>query len=119
MVVEKELRQQHVDSQQSLACQRDAIGRRRCEISVRLQPLPGVSKTIDDVDAELRGEIARTDRAALQLQNDLTDQTLIRTRAVRAPERQTSILDRRRVALPAVEILHVHAVDVAERRDAK
>ena len=59
------------------------------------------------------------ERAALQLQHELADQPLFVGRAIGAAERDLAALDRGAVRLPRVEVLHVHAVDVAERRDAE
>ena len=76
-------------------------------------------ETLQDVDAVLLGEIRRADAAELQLQHELANQPLFRIGPVRAAQRKRALANLRAVGLPLVEVLHVHAVDMAERRHAE
>ena len=65
------------------------------------------------------GEVRRADAAELQLQDELADEPLFVIGPVRAAQWKRPVADFRAVGLPLVEVLHVHAVDVAERRHAE
>ena len=65
------------------------------------------------------GEIRRAHAAELQLQDELANEPLFLVGPVRAAQGKRPLADFRAVGLPLVEVLHVDAVDVAERRHAE
>ena len=87
-----------------------AIGRQRIELA--LEPF-------EDVHLVLALEIGRPDRAELQLQNELANHPLFCRRTIRPAEREVSRPTAAPAFLPAVDVLHVHTVDMAERGDAE
>src|SRR5688572_5774890 len=82
MLFAKKPRQQRVDPEQSFARERHALAGPFGQVALALKVLPDAGKSIDDIDPELLREIARANRAALQLQDHLADQPLLRGRPV-------------------------------------
>src|SRR3954451_18732769 len=119
MLRKKEARKQRIDAQQTLARQAHEIRVSLGEVALLLQRGELFSELPDDIDAVLVGEVRRTDPSELQLEDQLAPHALLGRRTIRACERQIAAIDRLAVSLPRVVVLHVHAVHMAERRNAK
>src|SRR5688500_2796123 len=110
---------ERVDAQKTIATERHDVAGRLVEEAVGVERAQRFVEAVQDVDAVLLGKIPRANAAELQLQHELADETLFRVGSVRTAQRKNAIPNLRAVGLPFVEVLHVHAVDVAERRDAE
>ena len=86
-------------------------------VRLRVSRRPSANSS-QDVRAELLAEVAGVQPAGLQLQDHLADQPLARRRREGPAERQLAAVERLDVVLPGVDVLHVDAADVAERRHA-
>src|SRR5687768_15662734 len=115
---QEETVEEHVHAQQPGTRQRDAVVRQLRQVALGTQRRQRLGETCERIDAVLLLEVRRPYGAALELQDELANQPLIGIGSVGAPERQPPGLQRFGIALPRVQVLHVDAVDVAERRDA-
>src|SRR4029077_11551144 len=67
---------------------------------------------------ELATEVSGVEPAFLQLQDHLAQQQLVWTHGQRPAERQLAAVESGDVVFPAVQVLHVNAPGMAERRHA-
>src|SRR5262249_3370248 len=83
------------------------------------QALVSRLKLLPDVNVEFAAEIRGVERARLELQNHLADQSLFGRQRQRAPERRLAALQRLNILLEFAQVLEMDAVEMRERRDAE
>src|SRR5262249_51692384 len=71
-----------------------------------------------DVDAELAAEVADVEASGFELQDHLSDKPLLWRRRQSAVQRQLPAVEHGDVVFPAIDILQVDPVEVAEGGDA-
>ena len=107
------------DAQQAVARQAHRLRRGLGEVTVAVERRKRSGEPVARVDAVLVPEVGRANRAQLELEHKLSNEPLLVGRAVGAVQRNASRLHRRGIGVPGIEVLHVHAVDVSERRHAQ
>ena len=89
--------QQRVHPQQPGARERDTFRIQLGQKAVRLERVQLCAEAIERIDPVLLVESTGPDRAALQLEDELANEALVRVRPIGTAERQVAGFNRRRV----------------------
>src|SRR5207302_7534428 len=87
------------------------------QVTIFLKSAEAVREVFQDIRSELALEVARVEPSSFELENHLANQQLPGLDRQGTIQRELTFVEHTHVLFPAIDILHVHAVDMAEGCD--